>query len=492
MPDYLVTDPATGRTLKMSGPTRPSAGMISTAFRAVPMPSHAPQALQTSDPMQAAAKAQTIGPSRVGERYQEPLNPDLVDIARNVMGGAVRPRSVAAADPYGIQAWLQGNGPMPAPIAAEIKAYHGSPHDFERFLMDKIGTGEGAQAYGHGLYFAENPAVAQEYKKALADFEVHEPSGKIVGGGGPTQTYKGTPSDRALAWVQDAASRTDIADPFGSAYAWANRGLGEDDPHKAEILQQLLDWRKSGAQIKPGGRMYEVAIKAHPEQFLDWDKPLSQQPEAVRYILGYQPPPTQHEIDAMFALAKSKGVAPTSLPEYQALQVRADVASKFDQDYPSGRKIYNQLMNDQRDVAIRNGRNADTTLPAAQSLASKELRDLGIPGIKYLDQGSRAQPYRGDPAYLHAAKSFLTDGQSANDALSGLKATYKTANPIELQQAVNETYGTTQGTHNYVVFDDKLIDILKKYAVIPPALAVSHGVTQQGLEDSQQNGAGND
>ena len=32
-----------------------------------------------------------------------------------------------------------------------IKAYHGSPYDFERFDPAKIGTGEGAQAYGHGL-----------------------------------------------------------------------------------------------------------------------------------------------------------------------------------------------------------------------------------------------------------------------------------------------------------------------------------------------------
>ena len=41
-----------------------------------------------------------------------------------------------------------------------IRAYHGSPHDFDRFDMSKIGTGEGAQAYGHGLYLAESPAVA--------------------------------------------------------------------------------------------------------------------------------------------------------------------------------------------------------------------------------------------------------------------------------------------------------------------------------------------
>jgi len=38
-----------------------------------------------------------------------------------------------------------GSGPQ-----ASIRAYHGSPHDFERFDASKIGTGEGAQAYWHG------------------------------------------------------------------------------------------------------------------------------------------------------------------------------------------------------------------------------------------------------------------------------------------------------------------------------------------------------
>ncbi len=41
-----------------------------------------------------------------------------------------------------------------------IKAYHSSPYDFDKFDLKKIGTGEGAQVYGHGLYFAENPAVS--------------------------------------------------------------------------------------------------------------------------------------------------------------------------------------------------------------------------------------------------------------------------------------------------------------------------------------------
>jgi hypothetical protein len=45
-------------------------------------------------------------------------------------------------------------------IAESIEAWHGSPHDFDRFDVSRIGTGEGAQSYGHGLYFAEEKQVA--------------------------------------------------------------------------------------------------------------------------------------------------------------------------------------------------------------------------------------------------------------------------------------------------------------------------------------------
>ena len=45
-------------------------------------------------------------------------------------------------------------------------AYHGSPHRFDKFTLDHIGTGEGAQAYGWGLYFAGNKEVAKYYKEA--------------------------------------------------------------------------------------------------------------------------------------------------------------------------------------------------------------------------------------------------------------------------------------------------------------------------------------
>src|SRR5580765_7610443 len=71
---------------------------------------------------------------------------------------------------------LPGGVPSATPTTMErlwadetggIRAFHGSPHSFDRFDLSKIGTGEGAQAYGHGLYFAENEGVAKGYRDAL-------------------------------------------------------------------------------------------------------------------------------------------------------------------------------------------------------------------------------------------------------------------------------------------------------------------------------------
>jgi hypothetical protein len=303
-------------------------------------------------------------------------------------------------------------------FAAAIKAYHGSPHDFEAFDTSKIGTGEGAQAYGHGLYFAENPTVAQEYKKALTDFEVHEPSGRIIGSGGPKQTYKGTIEDRALAWVQDAASRNDIADPFQFAIGNARRGLS-DDANGQAIVDQIKKWQDAGAVIKPGGRMYEVAINAHPDQFLDWDKPLSQQHPDVQAALRKIDP-------ARMDIIRNKSF------DISASKFYDDLATKLHQ--PGQGHLDN-------------------------AAATNALKEAGIPGIKYLDQGSR----------ITAGVNKLGD----NWFIKGSMTPYPT-------QAAAEKAAEAAGnvSRNFVVFDAKTIDILKKYGLLPPAVGATIAAQQ--------------
>ena len=47
-------------------------------------------------------------------------------------------------------------------------AWHGSPYDFDKFDLGAIGTGEGAQAHGWGLYFAKKKTVSKNYQKVLS------------------------------------------------------------------------------------------------------------------------------------------------------------------------------------------------------------------------------------------------------------------------------------------------------------------------------------
>ena len=49
-----------------------------------------------------------------------------------------------------------------------MKVFHGSPHLFDRWDFSKMGSGEGAQAYGHGGYFGGSKRIGKEYQKSTS------------------------------------------------------------------------------------------------------------------------------------------------------------------------------------------------------------------------------------------------------------------------------------------------------------------------------------
>ncbi|KHQ51095.1 LPD38 domain-containing protein [Mameliella alba] len=63
----------------------------------------------------------------------------------------VFPASIKAADPS-------------SDVSFDEPAYHGSIFDFDRFDTGRIGTGEGAQAFGWGLYFTQRREIAEHYR----------------------------------------------------------------------------------------------------------------------------------------------------------------------------------------------------------------------------------------------------------------------------------------------------------------------------------------
>ena len=294
------------------------------------------------------------------------------------MAGIVAPAMVAGkagmpavnAIEEGLLGWAPG---MPAAagnfVADEfggLRLYHGSPHDFDKFSMDKIGTGEGAQAYGHGLYFADNPAVAKNYRDTLSKSGTDGAQRRLETAGGDI--------DAAIAQATEKAAkyRAGGADSYASAV--------EEDLRFLKKFKETGEWTP--------GRMYEVDVNANPEDFVDIEMPLKDQP-------ALEP-----------ALRKYWG---------------RHYDSYMSDPYTNDGDFFRQLAQD----------------PANKNLYLKEMREAGIPGLKYKDAGSRG-----------------ADGD---------------------------------GSRNYVVFDENLINIVKKYGVAGAAtmLGVSQAEVAQAMEGQQ-------
>jgi len=72
---------------------------------------------------------------------------------------------------------------VPKDTAKFSIAFHGSPYKFDKFLLEHIGSGEGAQVHGWGLYFAKDKQVALGYQTALAKdvYSEYERTAKFKG-----------------------------------------------------------------------------------------------------------------------------------------------------------------------------------------------------------------------------------------------------------------------------------------------------------------------
>lgn len=285
-------------------------------------------------------------------------------------------------------------------ITEGIRAFHGSPHNFTRFDASKIGTGEGAQAYGHGLYFAENPGVAESYKFAGQPGYVNPITQKTVQDTYDRISGNLRPGEDAITATRDALQR---------AYEM------ESNPHAKQRFADAMN--NMGDFVGPNkkGKMYEVNINADPAHFLDWDKPLKQQG-----IVDKLPP---EFLDQAKREAYNRALASTS-------KARADELWSMVKDptnAPGG-------------FAVEAGKYMRSPEISA------DLNSRGIPGIKYLDQGSRGAV-------------IPTSSQHMYKPWGG-------------------TLDVPKPSSNYVMFPgtEDMIDIIRKYGIVgAPAGALGMG-----------------
>jgi hypothetical protein len=178
----------------------------------------------------------------------------------------------------------QGPGPITIrpPGMRAVKAYHGTPHTVDKFTTAKIGTGEGAQAYGWGLYFAQGKAVAEQYRDKLSkDFASVSVDGRAFD--------ENNPVHRAAVAVNDFGSRAKaIAQVRQNLEAFRQRPATPRVMAEIQRFEETLSALESANALpkaRDGGNLYTVELLPDEADFLDWDKPLSEQSEKVKAAL---------------------------------------------------------------------------------------------------------------------------------------------------------------------------------------------------------------
>ena len=151
-----------------------------------------------------------------------------------------------------------------------MTTWHGSPHVFERFDLSKLGTGEGAQAYGSGMYVAQNPLVAKGYQDTLAykAFDL-QPEAQKLGLELPAGT-------RGEFMRQVRADKP----PEVLARQLQNANIAARDLPQEKLAELFRSYKEKG-----GGNLYQVDLPdTHIRRMLDWDAPIKEQPVVVRNL----------------------------------------------------------------------------------------------------------------------------------------------------------------------------------------------------------------
>lgn len=260
------------------------------------------------------------------------------------------------------EAYIRQSGNT-AGIPAFGIAYHGTPHSFDKFSLDHIGTGEGAQAYGYGHYFAGKKEIAEYYRKGLSSRALIDKA---------RETYdEFTSPDEA---ADELAGNPELSPAQQELVAALREDdwLGFDYPHQA-ISAALKDSKsfadmsdRTKAAIARQGALYKATIP-DDEHLLNWDAPVPE--EIIRKV-------AEKSVE--------DGIVDADADE--AFDMLVDEADR------SGQILYRGL----------------SEQLGGDKQASEFLSGIGLKGIKYLDGTSRAEG-EGGHNYVIWDEAAITD-----------------------------------------------------------------------------------
>jgi hypothetical protein len=250
--------------------------------------------------------------------------PDVVFMAHDPQAGSYQPGDGRAISDYdegehhqrAALAHVAARGDVPAApgpeaygsgqlirMADPLTVHHGTPHEFKgtrvnplgEFDLSKLGTGEGAQAYGKGIYQAGRKSIAEGYRDDLTPGPTYKGQQDPMGLGEPEygavkavaeyMKDQGLPAHEAIDQVredyynssQDAHDHASRVGNHPAGESWRQRGR-----HHFGISQAVQKLNPADFAHEPG-QLYESELHIHPDHMLHWDKPVSQQHPYVQH-----------------------------------------------------------------------------------------------------------------------------------------------------------------------------------------------------------------
>lgn len=221
-----------------------------------------------------AAKENAFLYARMAERWAQ--------IRRDYGDTAYTAKDFAAAHPIVIGGNVKNGQRL------EQRAWHGSSHNFDKFDLGYIGTGEGAQAHGWGLYFAGDRNVSQSYadKLSITVGEVNIAGNvySINRGGGTWRVRNLTTGDvisKGMVVKAIAALYTEHGKAKALKYL---KGKADQARKFKKVWIDAYDWLKN-QEVDDSqwhkGSLYEVEIP-DTDTLLDEQKQLFEQPPKVK------------------------------------------------------------------------------------------------------------------------------------------------------------------------------------------------------------------
>jgi hypothetical protein len=321
-----------------------------------------------------------------------------------------------------------------------LTAYHGTPHTIKgKFDISKVGTGEGAQAYGHGMYFAEAPQVAETYKRAGGGIEFKYPKPLQELGINPDLTKRSmdfdeNPLNQGLGRIAKGLRTVSLDYPdipidqklvkehFDEYIRLLDDKFPKDAAQKKAIQEFVA--KEGYPEVNFGGNLYKVDIPdADIPNMLNWDLPINQQSAKVQEI--------------------AKQLDPNLLADTPHLIVRGEprhwtevVDSLEDLQNPKVIKLLKKIYGESAEI-----------MPYGDYLASKMTGEQLYRNLSNPTQWSKeAAPY--------AMKAGMEDAAvSARLNELGVKG-------IRYKDAMSR--GANEGTSNFVVFDPAQVKILEQ------------------------------